>query len=309
MARYHGARLLVKWRGAEPQPPPEPKAPAPAILAPSVAAAAATTRSTDVPLRADHIDVHYGGLQALADVSICASDGEIVGLMGPNGAGKTTLFDTLSGRLRPDRGSVHLNGDNVTHVAAYARARLGLGRTFQQARLFDDLTLLEVMHLALRCPAPPGSNGAVDRPRSSRARTAVAGDIVDLLGLGPWRHRYVTELSTGTRRQAELACVAALGSSVLLLDEPTAGFAQPEVLRFVEALRSLRAYLGATVVVIDHDVPMMLSLADRLYVLEAGVVIAEGPPDVVRNDQRVMAAYTGELRTATPAGAQARLRS
>jgi ABC-type branched-subunit amino acid transport system permease subunit/ABC-type branched-subunit amino acid transport system ATPase component len=294
MVRDRAAHWLVHGRRPAVTTPELPTVPTRAF-ATAAERAPTTVPPSGAPLRAEHIDVRYGGLQALADVSVRADAGEIVGLMGPNGAGKTTLFDTLSGRQRPAHGTVHLHGDDITGLPSYARARLGLGRTFQQARLFDDLTLLEVMRLALH------QSTATTAAGSRRRREATALEIIDLLGLGPCTHRYVSELSTGTRRQAELACVAALGSSVLLLDEPTAGFAPSEVEHFVEALRALRSHLGATVVVIDHDVPMMVELADRLYVLEAGVVIAEGPPSIVHTDARVMAAYVGNGQRAVGA--------
>ena len=130
--------------------------------------------------------------------------------------------------------------------------------------------------------------------RSRRARQVVADELVELLALDDFRHRYVSELSTGIRRLTELGCVAALGAKVLLLDEPTAGFAHHEVERFIDVVRRLRAHLDATVVVIDHDVPMMLELTNRLYVLDLGLVIAEGPPSLLYDDQQVAAAYLGE---------------
>jgi ABC-type branched-subunit amino acid transport system ATPase component/ABC-type branched-subunit amino acid transport system permease subunit len=254
-----------------------------------------------LPIRASRISMRYGGLQALDDVSIHAHSGEILGVMGPNGAGKTTLFDTLSGQVRPSAGEVYLDGVDITGLSAHQRARRGLGRTFQQAKLFDDLTVLEALHLALQADTPSNSLTAMlgmpTARRSGRARQAAAIDLIDMLDLGEFRHRYVSELSTGTRRLAELGCVAALGAKVLLLDEPTAGFAHQEVERFVDVVRRLRAHLEATIVVIDHDVPMMLELTDRLYVLDLGVVIAEGSPSLLYENERVAAAYLGDAAT------------
>ena len=254
-----------------------------------------------LPIRASRISMRYGGLQALDDVSIHAHAGEILGVMGPNGAGKTTLFDTLSGQVRPSGGAVYLNGVDITRLSAHQRARRGLGRTFQQAKLFDDLTVLEALHLALQADTPSNSMTAMlgmpTARRSGRARHASACDLIEMLDLGEFRHRYVSELSTGTRRLAELGCVAALGAKVLLLDEPTAGFAHQEVERFIDVVRRLRAHLDATIVVIDHDVPMMLELTDRLYVLDLGVVIAEGSPSLLYENARVASAYLGDAAT------------
>ncbi len=156
------------------------------------------------------------------------------------------------------------------------------------------------MHLALQRSHPTRSiTSILGTPASRRGgvdRQSEASDLIELLGLDEFRHRYVSDLATGTRRLAELGCVAALGADVLLLDEPTAGFAHREVERFVDVVRRLRMHLDATIVVIDHDVPMMMELTDRLYVLEAGIVIAEGPPSLLFENQRVATAYMGEGR-------------
>lgn len=251
----------------------------------------------DHPLRAERIVVRFGGNEVLSGVSIEAAAGEIVGLMGPNGAGKTTLFDVLSGQIQAVHGQVYLNGTDVSGLPPQARARLGLGRTFQQARLFDDLTVLDAFKVALEREAPtavmPSVLGLPNHRRAERAKHLRAEECVELLGLEHYAHRYVSDLSTGTRRFAELGCVVAMGAEVVLLDEPTAGFAQREVERFQPVLRDIRDYLGATMVVIDHDVPMMAGLVDRLYVLVSGEIIASGPPSILREDPRVAEAYLG----------------
>jgi ABC-type branched-subunit amino acid transport system ATPase component len=163
--------------------------------------------------------------------------------------------------------------------------------------------VLEALHLALQRSTPSNSItsilGTPGSRRAGRQRHSAACELIDLLGLGEFRHRYVSELATGTRRLVELGCVAALGADVLLLDEPTAGFAHQEVDRFIEVVRGLRTHLGATIVVIDHDVPMMMALTDRVYVLEAGVVIAEATPATLFDDERVASAYLGNSVHAT----------
>jgi ABC-type branched-subunit amino acid transport system ATPase component/ABC-type branched-subunit amino acid transport system permease subunit len=249
------------------------------------------------PLVATGVSVSFGGLQALRGVDVRAEAGEIVGLMGPNGAGKTTLFDVLSGNLRPDEGRVELLGQVVTDVAAHQRARRGLGRTYQQARLFSDLTVVESVAVALErhrrswlVPSMVAWPGSV---RAERARMARATEVLELLDLDDYAQRPVAELPTGLRRMAELACVLALEPRVLLLDEPTAGFTPRETAAFGEVIHDVRRYLGATVVVIDHDVPMMRNLVDRLYVLAAGEVIAAGPPTVLDEDEQVAEVYLG----------------
>ena len=248
-------------------------------------------------LACEGIVVRYGGIDAVAEVSLHAAPGEIVGLIGPNGAGKTTLFDALSGHVQPSAGIVRLGEHDVSLLRPEERARLGLGRTFQQARLFGEMTLLDTVKVALerqRASAvvpsllalPPSL--ASEREKDERAR-----DVLDRFGLGPLALRRCAELSTGTRRLVELACAAAMDSRVLLLDEPTAGLAPDEVTDFVPLLRDVRDRLDATMVLIAHDVPVVMDVADRVYVLAAGRLIAEGPPQQVREDPRVLTAYFG----------------
>ncbi|MFN2568866.1 MAG: ABC transporter ATP-binding protein, partial [Candidatus Dormibacteria bacterium] len=232
----------------------------------------------------------------LDGVDLDASRGEVVGLIGTNGAGKTTLMNVISGLVGAS-GQVELEGEDITGRPPHLRARLGLGRAFQDARLFGGLSLMECVQVALevrhRSELVP-SMLALPPSRAAERRTfAEATDIVALLGLGRYADAPVTELSTGTRRIAELACLVALGARVLLLDEPTAGIAQREAEAFGPLIRSVQAELDATVVIIEHDIPLVLSISDRVYCLEAGRVIAEGLPEAVRNDPRVISSYLG----------------
>jgi len=249
------------------------------------------------PLQARDIEVRFGGNVAVNGVSLTARAGEIVGLIGPNGAGKTTLFDVLSGHLRPAAGSVHLGEVDVTRLAPEARAELGLARTFQQARLFDDLLVREVLALALeveeRSELVPSMLALPPSRRAEQRKRARVEELVDLLGLGDFAHRAIRELSTGTRRFIELGCVVALGSPVILLDEPTAGVAQREVEAFRPVLREIQQHLGATMVLIEHDIPLVMDVCDRVLVQASGIIIAEGTPDEVRSDPAVIAAYLG----------------
>ena len=248
-------------------------------------------------LAADGISVSYGGVSALRDVSVKVERHEIVGIMGPNGAGKTTLFDVLSGHQRPDSGTVLLDGRDISSLPAHRRARLGLGRSFQQARLFDDMMLVDAVSLALERAQPTRLAAALlgtpKARREERERNRAALRVLEDLGLRKHAHHQIANLSTGTRRLAELACASALGAHLVLLDEPTAGLSAWEVDDFVRVISDLRAELGKTVVVIDHDVAMMRSLVDRLYVLEAGDLIASGPPSILDTDRRVVEAYMG----------------
>jgi len=253
--------------------------------------------ATPAELVADDIVVRFGGNIAVDHVCVRASAGQIVGLVGPNGAGKTTLFDVLSGHLRPDEGRVLLNGTDVTRLRPEDRAAIGMGRTFQQARLFGELSLRDTFKVALeskeRSEIVPSILGLPPSRLAERNKTMRADEVIDLLGLGAVADHHVAELSTGTRRLAELGCMVGLGARLLLLDEPTAGIAQREVEAFRPVLQEIRDHLGATIMVIEHDIPLIMGLVDRLYVLAAGHVIAEGHPSVLRDDAAVVAAYLG----------------
>jgi ABC-type branched-subunit amino acid transport system ATPase component len=248
-------------------------------------------------LVAENIVVRFGGNLAVDHVSLNVNEGEIVGLVGPNGAGKTTLFDVLTGQIRPASGRVILADEDITRMRPEQRAWLGLGRTFQQARLYDGLALVDAFKVALEREDPseimPSVLGLLPARRSERNKTLRAGDLLDLLGLRAVAHRPIAELSTGTRRMAELGCLIALGADVLLLDEPTAGIAQREVEAFRPVIRDIRDHLGATMVVVEHDIPLIMGLVDRLYVLNAGKMLAEGKPAILRDDPAVVAAYLG----------------
>ena len=234
---------------------------------------------------------------ALDRVSVTARRGEILGLMGPNGAGKTTLFDVLGGNLRPEHGRVLFGGSDITDLPTYRRARLGLGRTYQQARLFGELTTAESVAVALQQRHHNWLLPAIAKwpltYRTERRLRAEALEILELLEIAQYADRPVSQLPTGIRRVAELACVIALEPDVLLLDEPTAGFTPREIASFLGVVQQVRTYLDATIVMIDHDIHVMRDLVGRLYVLAAGQVIAEGPPSVLETDAAVRDVYTG----------------
>jgi ABC-type branched-subunit amino acid transport system ATPase component/ABC-type branched-subunit amino acid transport system permease subunit len=247
-------------------------------------------------LRASDVVVRFGGVVAVDQVDLTVGPGEIVGLIGANGAGKTTLMNAIGGYVRAG-GRVELGGVELDSQSPVARARLGLGRAFQNATLFSDLTVRETVMLALEARDPTrlassvfGLPGA-RRAESRKAREAA--ELVDFVGLGRYRDFFVSDLSTGTRRICELACLVALDARVLCLDEPTAGVAQRETEAFGPLLRAIQRELGCAMLVIEHDMPMVMALSDRVYCLEAGRVIAEGTPTEVRHDPLVVASYLG----------------
>jgi branched-chain amino acid transport system ATP-binding protein len=240
----------------------------------------------------------FGGIAAVDDVDLDVASGEIVGILGPNGAGKTTLFDIVSGFLPPDEGEVRLAGVDVTHMDAAERARRGLGRSFQDARLFPSMTVAETIAVALerfttvRDPLRPALRLPSSFDAEQRVSTRV-DELVELLGLGAYRNKFLRELSTGTRRIVDLACLVAHRPTVVLLDEPSSGIAQRESEALAPLLRRLRDEMGASLVVIEHDVPLVASVADRLVAMDAGRVIASGVPDHVLVDPAVVESYLG----------------
>ncbi|MBV9254704.1 MAG: ATP-binding cassette domain-containing protein, partial [Actinobacteria bacterium] len=237
------------------------------------------------------------------EVALDVPSGHILGVIGSNGAGKTTLFDIASGFLPPDSGRLFLHGRDVTELGAPGLAELGLGRSFQDARLFPSMTVAETLatalerHLEARDPfACMLHLGAV--VETEREVAARVEELLELMNLGRYRDAFVSELSTGTRRIVELTCALAHAPSVLLLDEPSSGIAQKETEALGEVLLDVKERTGATLAVIEHDIPLISSIADELVCLHLGEVIATGPPAKVLADPMVVASYLGNDPTA-----------
>mgnify|MGYP001278674848 CR=1 FL=1 len=264
---------------------------------PAVAIGGGDRPTLDGPaIAVSDVSVTFDGLRAVDGVTLEARPGEVVGLIGTNGAGKSTLMNAIGG-FAPSEGTVEILGQDASSMGSANRARLGLGRTFQAARLFPELTVRETVQVALEARGRTGLvSTALFLPtatRAERAKRSEADDLIGFLGLGRYGDAFVADLSTGTRRIVELAGLLALDARILCLDEPTAGIAQRETEAFGPLLKQIQQELGATMVVIEHDMPMIMALSDRVYCLEAGQVIAEGTPDEVRNDPKVIASYLG----------------
>jgi branched-chain amino acid transport system ATP-binding protein len=262
----------------------------------AVAAAPEPDGRHDLEVRG--ISLSFGGNAALDDVSLHAAHGEVVGIIGPNGAGKTTLFDVISGFLHADTGRVELTGVDVTGRTASARARLGLGRSFQDSRLFSGLTVRDALAVSLErfTDVSDPFNAILRLPVQVRTEAAVmhrVDELLELFGLERYGDNLISELSTGSRRLVDLAAVVAHQPTVVLLDEPSSGVAQREVEAMVELLRNVRGRLDATMLIVEHDIAFIAELADRLVAMDRGAVLTSGAPQAVLESPEVGEAFLG----------------
>ena len=274
----------------------------------SVFLSGASVGGTSAPMPADVGDevvlatrdvvTSFGGIRAVDGVSLDVHAREIIGVIGPNGAGKTTLFDVISGFAPLFAGSVHVGGVDVSSASPNGRARAGLGRSFQDARLFPELTVAETLAVSLERWV--GNRSALaasmylppvfDSEQEIRSRVA---ELIELLGLGDFERKFVRELSTGTRRIVDIACLVAHRPTVIMLDEPTSGLAQREVEALAPVVRRLRDEMGAALLVVEHDIPFVSSVADRLVAMDQGRVVTSGPPAEVLAHPQVVESYLG----------------
>jgi len=288
------------------------------------AAAAATASGSAVGdgppvLEVRDVTRRFGGVRALDGVSFDVHPGEILGFIGPNGAGKTTLFDVISGYTPADSGSIRLRADgelvDLHDAPTHVRSWRGLGRSFQDGRLFPGLIVHEAIAVALEQHVevrdPIAATLRLPSVADSEERVhARVDELIELLALGAYRDKFVRELSTGTRRVVDLACVLAQGPTVLLLDEPSSGIAQREAEALAPMLRRVRDELGASLLVVEHDLPLLGSISDRMIALDLGRLVAEGTPAEVVVHPAVVASYLGTdeatiLRSGAPAADRA----
>ncbi|MHB1526144.1 MAG: ABC transporter ATP-binding protein [Candidatus Dormibacteria bacterium] len=240
------------------------------------------------------VSVAFAGVRALDKVSLSVKRGEVVGLIGPNGAGKTTLLNVLSGFASTVTGSVHLDGQDITHFPPQRRARLGLERTFQHGRLFSGLTVRENVEL-----------GALAVRASSRSARSIADRLLANLGLEEMADLPVAQLSHGDQQHVSVARAVAATPKYLLLDEPAAGLSEGSMAELGVVIERAIKESGAGVVLIDHNVDFVLKLSDRVVVLDYGEVLAEGPADEIRRNVDVVSAYLGEAGVEDLAASQA----
>jgi branched-chain amino acid transport system ATP-binding protein len=240
----------------------------------------------------------FGGLVAVADVDFSVPRGAIVSLIGPNGAGKTTFFNMITGVYKPTQGTVVFDGDEITGKPPHTVTERGIGRTFQNIRLFQDMTSLENVLVGMHCRLASGVwRSLVRTPYQRREEAEVrrrARELLVYCGLSPrTEQQYARHLSYGDQRRLEVARALATRPKLLLLDEPTAGMNPQETSAFIDFVRKVREELGLTVLLIEHDMKVVVQVSERVTVLDYGEKIAEGTPAEVTADERVRAAYLG----------------
>jgi branched-chain amino acid transport system ATP-binding protein len=248
-------------------------------------------------LKIEQVAVRFGGLVALSDINFTVGEGEIVSLIGPNGAGKTTLFNVMTGFLDPSHGAVSYRGTTLSGMKSHQIAALGLIRTFQRTSVFPNDTVYDNLLIGLHRQSRVGVLEAVlglprARARERRLRER-AGALVEWVGLERRAHDLAGSLSYGEQRLVGVALALAAEPSMLLLDEPVSGMNASETHTFVQLIRNIRDR-GVTILLVEHDMPMVMSVSDRIVVLNYGRIIAEGTPDVIRNDPAVVEAYLGQ---------------
>jgi ABC-type branched-subunit amino acid transport system ATPase component len=263
----------------------------------TTATAPTITERRPAQLSVQGLTMHFGGVRALNGVTFDADPGAIVGLIGANGSGKTTTLDVISGLVAPQAGSVTVDGIDMGEYLPEERLRTGMVRSFQDCRLYPELSVLDVLLLCEDAKSEVSVLSSTLRlpwaRRAERRKLEAVDQVIGAFGLERFRHHRTAELSTGTRRVVDLASIVLAQPRLLLLDEPTAGIAQREAEAFIPLLRRLHEVADTTIVLVEHDVPLVFELCTKVVVMELGQVVAAGPPEEIRADPKALAAYLG----------------